>query len=184
MKIMIASDLHGSLTAARALLEAYQREGAEQLVLLGDILYHGPRNDLPEGYAPKGVIPLLNAMAAQILAVQGNCDAEVDAMVLDFPILPDYTVLPMEGGGRVFLTHGHHYDAKHTPPMDKGDVLVHGHSHVAGLTYCENGCPCLNPGSLSIPKEGTPPCYIVFEGKSFEMRRLLDGSAYETLQTP
>ncbi len=179
IKIMIASDLHGSVSAARALLDAYRREGAERLWLLGDILYHGPRNDLPDGYDPKGVIALLNAMKGEIFAVRGNCDAEVDQMVLDFPIMADYAVLPLSGGGVAYLTHGHHYHEKNLPPLGDGDLLLHGHTHVAGVTVCENGCPCLNPGSLSIPKEGTPPCYIILEDGVFSMRRLADGTLYE-----
>jgi putative phosphoesterase len=176
MKILIASDLHGSLTAARALLDAYRREGAERLWLLGDILYHGPRNDLPDGYDPKGVIALLNAMKGEIFAVRGNCDAEVDQMVLEFPILAEYAVLPLKDGSAAYLTHGHHYHEKNLPPLGRGDLLIHGHTHVTGMTACDNGAVCLNPGSLSIPKEGTPPAYIVYEGERFTLCRLDDGS--------
>ncbi len=178
MKIMIASDLHGSATAARALLAAYKREGAERLVLLGDILYHGPRHDLPEGYAPKEVIALLNGMREEIFAVRGNCDAEVDQMVLEFPLTADYAVLPLGEETLVYLTHGHHYNEENIPPLCEGDVLVHGHTHVAGESRCVNGARCLNPGSLSIPKEGTPPCYILLEDGTLSLRRLADGSTY------
>ena len=158
MKILIASDLHGSMSAAKALVDAFRREGAERLVLLGDILYHGPRNDLPDAYAPKEVITLLNGMKEQILAVRGNCDTEVDQMVLEFPILADYAVIATQGGKLLYLTHGHRYNEQTPPPMMAGDVLLHGHTHVAGITRCVGGQVCLNPGSLSIPKEGTPPC--------------------------
>ncbi len=181
MKIMIASDLHGSLPAARALVDAYLVSGAERLVLLGDILYHGPRNDLPAGYDPKGVIELLNAHKAEILAVRGNCDAEVDQMVLEFPILAEYAVLPLADGRVAYLTHGHHYHEQSLPPMREGDVLLHGHTHVAGITRCANGAPCLNPGSLSIPKEGTPPCYILLADGAFTLYRLADGTVYDRL---
>ncbi len=179
MKIMIASDLHGSAVAAKALLAAYQKEGAERLVLLGDILYHGPRNDLPQGYAPKEVIVMLNAMKEQIFAVRGNCDAEVDQMVLEFPITADYAVLPLGEDTLVYLTHGHHYNEENIPPLCEGDVLVHGHTHVAGVSRCTNGALCLNPGSLSIPKEGTPPCYILLENGKLSLHKLVDGSLFE-----
>lgn len=111
MKWMIASDLHGSAFYCRQMIKAFQREGADRLLLLGDLLYHGPRNDLPEGYAPKEVIPLLNSLKQKLLCVRGNCDAEVDQMVLDFPILADYAVLPV-GGRLVYATHGHVHNLK------------------------------------------------------------------------
>ncbi len=182
MKFLIASDLHGDLAAAERLIEVYEKERAERLVLLGDILYHGPRNDLPSGYAPKGVIALLNRYREQILAVRGNCDTEVDQMVLEFPILADYAVIALENGGLAYLTHGHRYNGQTPPPFGKNDVLLHGHTHVAGITACCDGQPCLNPGSLSIPKMQTPPCYIILEGRRFSMRRLCDGSEYAALE--
>ncbi len=174
MKYLIASDLHGDEIAARNLLDTYRREGADRLVLLGDILYHGPRNDLPSGYRPKGVIALLNPLASEIIAVRGNCDAEVDQMVLDFAIDAEFVTLDLPAG-KVYLTHGHHYNGEQPMPMEKGDVLVHGHSHVAGVTRCVTGQYCINPGSLSIPKEGTPPSYIVLENGTLSLRRLEDG---------
>lgn len=177
MKYLIASDLHGDEIAARKLLDTYHREGADRLVLLGDILYHGPRNDLPEGYRPKGVIALLNPLADQIIAVRGNCDAEVDQMVLDFAIDAEFVTLDLPAG-KAYLTHGHHYNEEHPMPMDEGDVLVHGHSHVAGVTRCVTGQYCINPGSLSIPKEGTPPSYILLEDGVFSLRRLSDGKEW------
>jgi putative phosphoesterase len=178
MKLMIASDLHGSLPAAKALLEQFEREGAERLILLGDILYHGPRNDLPVGYDPKGVIALLNGMRERILAVRGNCDTEVDQMVLEFPILADYAVIPLEGGALAYLTHGHRYHEQTPLPLCTRDVLLHGHTHVAGVTACVGGQVCINPGSLSIPKQDTPPSYIMLEGDRFSLRRLSDGAEY------
>ena len=178
MKIMIASDLHGSLKAAKALLARFEEEGAERLVLLGDILYHGPRNDLPAEYDPKGVIALLNGVRERILAVRGNCDTEVDQMVLAFPILADYAVIALEGGKLAYLTHGHRYNEQTPPPLCRGDVLLHGHTHVAGVTACVDGNVCLNPGSLSIPKENTPPSYIILEGARFSLRRMEDGVEY------
>ncbi len=180
MKIMIASDLHGDLEAVRTLLARFEEEGAERLVLLGDILYHGPRNDLPAGYNPKGVIAALNPLKDQILCVRGNCDAEVDQMVLDFPITAEWETMP-SGKGLVYFTHGHHYDEAQPMPMGENDVLVHGHTHVAGLTYCRDGQPCLNPGSVSIPKNGTPPSYIIWENGVFSLRRLSDKKEWERL---
>ena len=106
MKWMIASDLHGSVYYCTKMLEALEREQAGRLLLLGDLLYHGPRNDLPRDYAPKQVIPLLNGIRTKLVCVRGNCDAEVDQMVLDFPMLADYCVLPV-GQRLVYATHGH-----------------------------------------------------------------------------
>ncbi|MBQ8357038.1 MAG: phosphodiesterase [Clostridia bacterium] len=178
MKFLFASDLHGDLAAARALLEAFERERATRLVLLGDLLYHGPRNDLPSAYDPKGVMALLNSHKEIILAVRGNCDTEVDQMVLDFPILADYAVLSLPNGGLAYLTHGHRYNEETPPPMTARDVLIHGHTHVAGVTSCRTGQPCLNPGSVSMPKGNTSPCYMVFEEGRFSIRRLRNGSEF------
>lgn len=124
MKWMIASDLHGSAFYCKKMIKAFERERADRLLLLGDLLYHGPRNDLPEGYAPKEVIPLLNGLKPALLCVRGNCDAEVDQMVLDFPILADYAVLPV-GRRLVYATHGHVHNLKNLPPLAPGDVLLH-----------------------------------------------------------
>ena len=175
MRFLIASDLHGDLQAAKKLIDVLEREGAERLLLLGDILYHGPRNDLPVGYDPKGVIALLNQRKKQILAVRGNCDTEVDQMVLDFPILADYAVMVLPNGGLAYLTHGHKFHEQTPPPLQERDVLLHGHSHVAGITVCSGGQPCLNPGSVSIPKQNTPPSYIILDDAGFSLRRLEDG---------
>ena len=178
MKFLIASDLHGSAAYCRALLAALDREKADRLVLLGDILYHGPRNDLPEGYAPKEVIALLSPLKNRILAVRGNCDTEVDQMVLPFPILADYAVIPV-GNRLMYVTHGHKYGEDNPPPMAAGDILLQGHTHVAGIKKKE-GFTLLNPGSLSIPKENTPRGYIVLEDGLFSFRRLDSGETYLT----
>ena len=127
MKLMIASDIHGSAYYCRQMLEAFDRERADKLLLLGDILYHGPRNDLPREYAPKEVIALLNERKDHILCVRGNCDTEVDQMVLSFPILADYAYLVIDGV-TLFATHGHVYNLKHLPPLGKNDILLHGHT--------------------------------------------------------
>ena len=182
MKLLFASDLHGDLAAVQRLLEVYRTEGAARLVLLGDILYHGPRNDLPAAYDPRGVISLLNGKKNEILAVRGNCDAEVDQMVLDFPILAESAVLPLEEGVVAHLTHGHHQNEEAPPAMGARDVLIHGHSHVAGVTDCKTGQKCLNPGSVSMPKNGTPPCYMIYEDGVFEIRRLADKVPFATLK--
>lgn len=152
--ILVASDLHGSALYTEKLLAAFKREGADRLLLLGDILYHGPRNDLPEGYAPKEVIAMLNPLKDRILCVRGNCDAEVDQMVLSFPILSDIAVLALEE--QVFYaTHGHIYHPDALPPMGQGDILLYGHTHVPDWKRDRSGVLCCNPGSVSIPKEGS-----------------------------
>ena len=165
MKYMIASDIHGSAYYCRKLLNAYKDSGAGRLILLGDILYHGPRNDLPKEYAPKEVISMLNDLKDQIYSVRGNCDTEVDQMVLNFPILSDYALLAGDGL-TIYATHGHIYNKDHLPPMQKGDILLHGHTHV--LTAERSGdVTVLNPGSVSIPKGGNPPTYGILENKRF-----------------
>ena len=179
MKWMIASDLHGSAVYCRRMIEAFEREGADRLLLLGDLLYHGPRNDLPEGYAPKEVIPMLNGMKPKLLCVRGNCDAEVDQMVLDFPILADYAVLPV-GQRLVYATHGHVHNLKNLPPLAPGDILLHGHTHIPAWTEFGEENLYLNPGSLSIPKEGSAHSYMTLEGKTFHWKTL-EGETYHEL---
>ena len=169
MKIMFASDIHGDYDCAAATLEKYWAEKAEKLILLGDILYHGPRNDLPEGYAPKKVIALLNEVKDELACVRGNCDTEVDQMVLEFPILADY-MLMYERGKCFFITHGHHYNTT-TPPMLKaGDILIHGHTHVLTVTPFGNNNTYINPGSVSLPKEGNPRSYMTYEDGLFSIK--------------
>lgn len=177
MKYLIASDIHGSAYYCRALLEAYNREGADRLLLLGDILYHGPRNDLPRDYAPKEVIAMLNPLAADILCVRGNCDTEVDQMVLSFPIMADYAVIT-EGSTAVYATHGHHFHADALPPLHMGDILLHGHTHVP-LCIEKDGIIVLNPGSVSIPKEQSPHSYMLLENGVFTWKTL-NSTAYHS----
>ena len=169
MKYMIASDIHGSAFYCRKLLEAFEASGANRLVLLGDILYHGPRNDLPKEYAPKEVLAMLNGCKDRIYCVRGNCDTEVDQMVLEFPVMADYALLVIDGI-TIYATHGHVYHENHLPPMQKGDVLLHGHTHVLRADQCGD-ISILNPGSVSIPKEGNPPTYAILEAGVF---RILD----------
>ena len=184
MKWLIASDIHGSAYFCEKLIEAYKRENAGKMLLLGDILYHGPRNDLPEGYAPKQVIAMLNELAQDILCVRGNCDAEVDQMVLDFPLMADYAIISnasKEDGQSIsipmiYATHGHVYNNGNLPPLQTGDILLHGHTHVPACEQHETHI-YINPGSVSIPKEGSPHSYMVFDGEVFEWKTL-DGEVY------
>ena len=177
MKLFIASDIHGDLEAATAVIERYKESGADRLILLGDLLYHGPRNDLPEHYAPKKVIELLNTYKNDILCVRGNCEAEVDQMVLDFPVLAEYALIEVDGL-RMFVTHGHKYNMNALPPLKKGDVLLHGHTHVTAATPFGDHNLYINPGSAAIPKENTPKGYIIYEDRRFSFRHLCDGSEF------
>lgn len=173
MKWMIASDIHGSEYYCRELCVAYDREKADRLLLLGDILYHGPRNDLPREYNPKKVIELLNARKQDILCVRGNCDTEVDQMVLEFPILADYCVIA-EDKQLIYATHGHIFHEDHLPPLHKGDILLHGHTHVPKCVEHEE-YTYMNPGSVSIPKEGSWHGYMILENGHF-LWKDLDGN--------
>ena len=175
MKLMIASDIHGSAPCCRALLERYRAEGADKLLLLGDLLYHGPRNDLPDGYAPKEVIPMLSELKNDILCVRGNCDTEVDQMVLPFPLLADYAVI-LDGERLIYATHGHVYGEDNPPPLGDGDILLCGHTHVPKYTV-HDGYTYVNPGSVSIPKEGSRRSYMTLEDGIFIWKDL-DGEEY------
>lgn len=170
MKIIIASDIHGSAYYCEQLLQAYDREEGDRLLLLGDILYHGPRNDLPKGYAPKEVIEMLNDRKEELLCVRGNCDTEVDQMVLNFPILADYCILSV-GERMIFATHGHTHNEQNLPMLKKGDILLHGHTHVPVCKETELYV-YLNPGSVSIPKEESWHGYMVSDGGTFEWKDL------------
>lgn len=177
MKLLIASDLHGSAACCRLLLEAFRREEADRLVLLGDLLYHGPRNPLPEEYDTMAVTGLLNSAADRLLCVRGNCDSEVDQMVLAFPMLADYALLSVDGT-ELFATHGHLYGPDAPPPMT--GYLLCGHTHLpvrremGRLTY-------LNPDSLALPKEGTPRSYMTLENGVFTWHELESGRAFTPL---
>lgn len=167
MKYMIASDIHGSAYYCRLMLDEYKKSGASRLILLGDILYHGPRNDLPRDYEPKQVISMLNGIKDQIYCVRGNCDTEVDQMVLEFPVLADYGLVLVDGL-TIYITHGHIYHKDHLPPIQKGDILLHGHTHILTAER-EGDITILNPGSVSIPKGGNPPTYGVLEDRVFSI---------------
>ena len=177
MKLLIASDIHGSALYCGELLKAYDREKADRLLLLGDVLYHGPRNDLPDGYAPKEVIPMLNARKNDILCVRGNCDTEVDQMVLDFPLMADYALLCIDGL-RVYATHGHVFSPDRLPPLQPGDILLYGHTHIPAWDK-KDGVLCLNPGSVSIPKAGSARGYMVLEDGVFSWKTLCGSIVHE-----
>jgi len=179
MKIMVASDIHGSAAYCRAMMEAFHREGSERLLLLGDLLYHGPRNPLPEGYAPMETASLLNAEKDRILCVRGNCDAEVDQMVLDFPIMAEYCLLPL-GPRKVFVTHGHHFHKEAMPPLMPGDFLLHGHTHLPAWEELPGGTFYLNPGSVALPKEGSPRGYMILAEEEI-LWKDLSGGVYHRL---
>ncbi len=173
MKLMIASDIHGSAKFCKQMLEAYSREGAEKLLLLGDLLYHGPRNDLPQEYNPKQVIKMLNERKKELLCVRGNCEAEVDQMVLEFPVLVEYMILYLDHR-TIFVTHGHHYNLSTLPPLQDGDILLHGHTHVQAIQK-SGEIWYLNPGSISIPKEGNQHSYMLYEEGTYTIKAL-DGT--------
>ena len=175
MKWLIASDIHGSAYWAEQLVARFDESGADRMLLLGDILYHGPRNALPEGYDPPKVAALLNARAEKICCVRGNCDCEVDQMVLSFPITSDYFCIPV--GTRIcFVTHGHIYTEQHLPRLSQGDLFLFGHIHVP---RCEekDGITILNPGSVSIPKENSRHSYMMLDGERFSWHTM-DGQEY------
>ena len=166
MKLLIASDIHGDIESAKIIIDAFKKNECDKILLLGDILYHGPRNDLPGRYAPKEVIALLNEYSDKILSVRGNCDTEVDQMVLNFPVLADYAILALDGLN-LYAPHGHNYNTKTPPPLAKGDILLHGHTHVIRAEKFGDENTYINPGSITLPKENCPRSYIVYEERKF-----------------
>ena len=181
MKLMIASDIHGSAYYCLEMLDAMKKECPDRLLLLGDILYHGPRNDLPLEYEPKKVIKMLNEVKEKLFCVRGNCDTEVDQMVLEFPILADYAVIPT-ADRLIYATHGHHFNLNTLPPMQPGDILLHGHTHIPAWQPFGDGNLYLNPGSVSIPKAGSEHSYMILQDEEV-VWKTLEGTAYhrETL---
>lgn len=176
MKWMVASDIHGSAFFAEKMLEAFRAEEADRLLLLGDILYHGPRNDLPEGYEPKKVIAMLNAVSDKIVCVRGNCDAHIDETVLDFPFAPVFTLIDSESR-MIFATHGHFYGEENPPSKDFSEILLCGHTHVPAIRD-RDSFVYMNPGSISIPKENSPHSYMTIEEDTFTIKDL-DGTPFK-----
>ena len=177
MKWMIASDLHGSAYYCKKMVEAFEREGADRLLMLGDLLYHGPRNDLPRDYAPKEVIPMLNGLKNKLCCVRGNCEAEVDQMVLHFPILSDSALLVLDGL-TIHATHGHIHGPDTPPPLRQGDILLCGHFHVPVRRDCGR-YTYLNPGSAALPKENSPHSCMVLEGGQFTWLDVVTGQPFQ-----
>ncbi|MBR3928497.1 MAG: phosphodiesterase [Clostridia bacterium] len=177
MRWMIASDIHGSNYYCEMLIRKFNEMKADKLILLGDILYHGPRNDLPKDYAPKKVAALLNEYADKILCVRGNCEAEVDQMMLDFPALGDYAYLYLDGV-TVYATHGHHAGEDAPPPIRNHEILMCGHTHVPKCAEHE-GFVYINPGSVSIPKEGSAHSFITFSEGVFRWIDLETNEIYK-----
>ena len=169
MKFVIASDIHGSAFWCEKLMAVIGEVKPDQILLLGDLLYHGPRNDLPRDYAPKKVIPMLSAYKDKIICVRGNCEAEVDQMVLPFSCMADCALVSADGL-TLYLTHGHHHSPDNLPPLAEGAVFLSGHTHVK-LDEVKNGIRCLNPGSVSIPKDGSHSC-LIYENGTFSVKIL------------
>lgn len=165
MKLLIASDIHGSIKYAEKITSAFENKKCDMMVLLGDILYHGPRNDLPEEYQPKKVVELLNGYSSKILCMRGNCDAYVDSMVLDFGLCDDLSVI-YDGNKRIYLSHGHIYNPENLPKLSEGDIFLYGHTHIA-KDETINGIRCINPGSISIPKGGQKHSYMIYDDGKF-----------------
>ena len=174
---MFAADIHGSAFWCQKLLTAFKNEGAEKLCLLGDLLYHGPRNDFPKDYCHKEVFAMLNAVKDRLVCVRGNCDSEVDQMVLDFPMMADYALLPTKKRN-LFLTHGHLFNKDNLPPLQAGDLILNGHFHTPEFTPLAGGAFYLNCGSVSLPKDGTKNSYLVLEGNKLTWKDLATGETF------
>ncbi len=178
MKFLICSDVHGDLDSMQRIMSAFEKEGAEKILILGDLLYHGPRNDLPKTYAPKRVIEILNANREKILCVRGNCDTEVDQMVLDFPILAEYAYLELDGL-RIFATHGHKFNKDNMPAVSQGEILLHGHTHILCCEKIGDDTYYLNPGSCALPKNGNPRTYMIYNNKTFTVKDFDENILFE-----
>ena len=179
MKLMFASDIHGDIVGARKTLDIFEKEGAKKLILLGDLLYFGPRNSLKESYNPQAVIKLLNENKEKLLCVRGNCDAEVDQMVLDFPIMAEYAYLCVDDFS-MLLTHGHKIN-KDSSNLRRGEILIHGHTHVLCIEEFGMGNLYINPGSTTYPKENNPPSYMIYEDGKFEIKHLDTGETIKEI---
>lgn len=171
-KLMIASDIHGSDYYCKKILDTYKNENCERLILLGDLLYHGPRNDLPRDYNPKSVIQSLNSISNEIICVRGNCDSEVDQMVLEFPIMADYAILYIDGK-TIFATHGHKFNMNNLPSLKNGDILLHGHTHIPTVMEKPDGITYVNPGSVALGKDNGRNTYMIYENSKFILKDIL-----------
>ncbi|KHO38634.1 phosphodiesterase [Clostridium tetani] len=178
MKLFFISDIHGSSYYLEKVINIFEKEKADYLVILGDELYHGARNPLPKEYNPKKVAEILNTYKNKIIAVRGNCDSEVDQMVLNYPIMSDYSII-LYNNRRLFLTHGHIYNKNNLPTISNGDVLIYGHTHVP-IAEKINNIFIVNPGSITFPKENTPHCYGVLENNTFKIKTL-DGEVFKEI---
>ncbi len=178
-KIIIASDIHGSAYWCQKLLDAFEKENASRLLLLGDLLYHGPRNPFPNEYSTQSVSSLLNGVKEKITAIRGNCDSEVDQMVLEFPMLADYALVRVDHY-TFFATHGHLFNETILPPLQKGDVLLNGHFHTPKACALVNGGIYANCGSVALPKSGTPHSYIVYKNGVLTWKNLENGESFLT----
>ena len=179
MKLMFASDIHGDIVGATKTLDAFGRENAEKLIILGDLLYFGPRNTLKDSYNPQAVIKLLNENKEKLLCVRGNCDAEVDQMVLEFPIMAEYAYLCVDGLN-MLLTHGHKIN-KENANLNSKELLIHGHTHVLCIEEFGKGNLYINPGSTTYPKENNSPSYMVYENGVFSIKHLDSGETIKEL---
>lgn len=168
MKILFISDIHGSLYYAEKAFKIFEEENIDKIVILGDILYHGPRNPIPKGYDPAKVADLLNSYKSNIIAVRGNCDSEVDQMVIEYEMMDDYNIIKMDKYN-IFATHGHIYDKENMPELSKGDVFIHGHFHLP-MAEKYNDVYYLNPGSITLPKGGFPNSYAILDNNVFTIR--------------
>ena len=170
MKLLFASDIHGSAYFTEKFIEVTKKEQADKIILLGDFLYHGPRNALPKDYDPQRVVAMLNELKDEIIGIRGNCDSEVDQMLLQFPMMADYTTLFVDGL-YIFATHGHVYDYENHPHLPKGSVFIQGHTHIPVLEK-KDGITLLNPGSISIPKGEYDNSYMIYENGIFILKDL------------
>ena len=171
MKILFASDIHGVPSTLEALLRQAEALSPDRIVLLGDLLYHGPRNGVPDFYDPPKVAAILNSRKDDIVAVRGNCDTEVDQMMLEFPMLGDYAELDADGT-RFFLTHGHRWNEYNLPPLGTGSVIAHGHTHIPMLRELPSGITIFNPGSISLPKGPEGRTFGFWDGAKLSIHKL------------
>ena len=170
MKLFVISDIHGSLYFLRKVINIFEKEKYDKILILGDELYHGPRNPLPRDYSPREVIEILNKYKDRIIAVRGNCDSEVDQMVLNYPIMSDYNIL-FWNNKKIIMTHGHIFNEDNLPPMEEGDILLYGHFHIPFAEKIDEKI-FLNPGSISLPKENFENSYGVFQEDYFIIKNL------------